>query len=276
LSVRAVPKQWYRIEQNAIGDAADIYIFDEISPWGVTASDFVAELDGIRAASINVHVNSPGGDVYDGIAIFNSLRNHPATVTAYIPGIAASIATVIAMGADRIVIAPHAKMMIHEAWAMSAGNASDFAKMAERLEATSENIAAIYSERAGQDTAYWRDLMRAETWYTDKQAVEAGLADEVGRSNDQNALRQAAAFDLSIFRYGEQEAARLREEASVAAPEEAPEPVDEPVEEPVTEETTEEPEVETPPAAESWIVVEARRLADEKAEMDAALAAVKL
>jgi hypothetical protein len=103
-------------------------------------------------------------------------------------------------------------MMIHEAWGMSMGNASDMAKMAERLEATSENIASIYAERAGETTEYWRNLMRAETWYTDQQAVDVGLADDVGRAGDKNALKQAALFDLHRYRHGEREAARLMAE----------------------------------------------------------------
>ena len=205
-------RPWYRIE-NAAAQAADVFILDEISPYGVTAQDFIGEMSGITAPTINLHLNTPGGDVFDGIAIYNALKGHPAHVHAFIPGIAASIGTVIAMAADTITIAPHARMMIHEAWGGVMGNAKDMAKMADRLEATSDNIASIYAERAGQDTAYWRELMRAETWYTDQQAVDAGLADEVGRSGDTGALKQAALFNLGIYRYGEREAARLRDEA---------------------------------------------------------------
>lgn len=222
------PRQWFRIEQNA-ADSADVYIFDEISPWGVTANDFIREVSTLRQPRLNLHINSPGGDVFDGVAIFNALKAHPSEVHAYIPGLAASIATVIAMAADSITIAPHARMMIHEAWGLVMGNAADMQKMAERLEATSENIAAIYAERGDHDASHWRDLMREETWFTDQQAVDAGLADEVGRP-DGEALKQAALFDFSRFQHGEREAARLRAEA-------APEPVeaaDEP-QEPITE-----------------------------------------
>lgn len=208
-------RQWFSIE-NASADVAEVSIFDEISPWGITAQDFISAIKGITAPVVNMHLNTPGGDVYDGIAIYNEIRNHPATFRAYIPGLAASIGTVIAMAADEITIAPHARMMIHDAWAMAAGNAEDMAKLADRLEATSENIAAIYAERAGGEPADWRALMKAETWYTDKQAVDAGLADSVGRSNDAKALRNAALFDLSRFRQGDREAARLREEYILA------------------------------------------------------------
>lgn len=222
-----MPSRWYSI-QNATGDVAELSIFDEVSPWGVTARDFVTDLSQVTARQINLHLNTPGGDVYDGIAIFNALKDHPAHVKAYIPGLAASIGTVIAMAADEITIAPHARMMIHDAWAMAAGNAEDMSKLAERLEATSENIASIYAERAGGSPADWRALMKAETWYTDQQAVDAGLADAVGRSNDTKALRNAALFDLSRFRQGDREAALLRADVIRSLPE------------------TSEPQVETP------------------------------
>jgi ATP-dependent protease ClpP protease subunit len=252
------PRQWFRIE-HASAEAAELFIFDEISPWGVTAADFVRELVGLPHPVLNLHLNTPGGDVFDGLAIFNALVNHPATVNVYIEALAASIGTVIAMAGDRIVIAPHARMMIHEAWGVVMGNASDMAKMAERLAATSDNIAAIYSERAGGEVAGWRDLMREETWYTDQQAVAAGLADEVGRSND-DALKQAASFDLSIFRHGEREAARLRAEVTPEEPEDAPVEVSD--EDPPSDITTEEPtEPETVEVEPRAIEITRERLA---------------
>lgn len=199
---------WYSIE-HAAADVAEVSIYDEISPWGVTAQDFAREIGSISAPVVNLHLNTPGGDVFDGFAIYNAIKGHPSTFHAFIPGICASIGTVIAMAADRVVIAPHARMMIHEAHAMTAGNARDMAKMAERLEATSQSIAETYAERAGGTAEDWRELMKAETWYTDAQAVRAGLADEVGRAGDMQAIKQAALFDLSRFRHGEREAALL-------------------------------------------------------------------
>lgn len=212
------PRQWFSIE-HAAAEVAEVSIFDEISPWGVTAQDFVSEIAKITAPTVKLHLNTPGGDVYDGIAIYNAIKDHPSTFNAYIPGLAASIGTVIAMAADSIVIAPHARMMIHDAWAHAAGNAEDMAKLAERLEATSQNIASIYAERSPEKSAdEWRALMKAETWFTDQGAVDAGLADEVGRSNDREPLKQAALFDLSRYRYGEREAAKLAVESADALP----------------------------------------------------------
>lgn len=190
---------WYRIENKA--ETAEVYIYDEIGYFGVTANDFVRDLRNISSDKINLHLNTPGGDVFDGIAIFNALKAHKATVNVVVDGLAASAGSFIAMAGDRIAMAPHSKMMIHEAFGLAIGNAEDMAKMAERLDATSENIAAIYAERAGKDAKHWRALMKAETWFTDQEAVTAGLADEVGRVIEDDRLRN---FDLSIFRNSEQ------------------------------------------------------------------------
>lgn len=192
---------WFKIEENAATESADIYIYDEIGYFGVTAKDFVKALSTVKQSQINLHLNTPGGDVFAGIAIYNALRNHSAKVTTYVDGLAASAGSFIAMAGDKIVMEPHSRMMIHEAFGLAIGNAEDMAKMAERLDASSQNIATIYAERSGKDADFWRAKMKAETWYTDQEAVDAGLADEVaGRTAPKNDL---ATFDLSIFRHGE-------------------------------------------------------------------------
>lgn len=191
---------WYSIKAKAGEDLAEVYIYDEIGYFGVTANDFVRDLKNITQGTINLHLNTPGGEVFDGIAIYNSLKAHKATVNVIVDGLAASIGSVIAMAGDRVSMAPHSKMMIHEAMAMAIGNAADMTKMAERLDATSQNIADIYAEKAGGDPAEWRSTMKAETWYTDQQAVDAGLADEISRRGDSSESNDLKVFDLSIFR----------------------------------------------------------------------------
>lgn len=210
-------RPWYRVENAASPEAADLHIFDEISHWGILADDFRQELDAVTAPTINLHLNSPGGYVDDGIAIYNILKAHPAQVNVYIPGIAASIATVIAMAGDRIVIAPHARMMIHNAWVMAQGDSEAFRDLAAQLDRSNQNIASIYSERAGGDIEHWLGLMKDTTWFSHDEAVSAGLADEVGRANDDSratalAARQVATFDLSRFRDGERMVARVATE----------------------------------------------------------------
>lgn len=190
-------RQWYRI-QNAADDptTADVWIYDEISWWGISAQSFVQELQAVAAATINLHLNSPGGDVFDGIAIYNALRYHPAKVVARVEGIAASIASVIAMAGDEVVMAPHATMMIHDPWAMVMGNAADLRKEADVLDQIGENIAGIYREQGGGKLKQWRDRMLEETWLSDQEAVDIGLADRI----DTGAEPAKAAFDLSMFR----------------------------------------------------------------------------
>ena len=139
----------------------------------------IAELRGITASQILLRVNSPGGSVTEGIAIANALRSHPASVTVQVDGIAASIASVIAMAGDRVRMMPNALLMVHDASGLCVGDAAEMIKMAELLDKISDNIASAYAARAGGTEAEWRQVMKEETWYRGEDAVEAGLADEV-------------------------------------------------------------------------------------------------
>lgn len=169
---------WYKITNNT-SVTTDIMIYDEIGYWGITAQDFVSELKGITSQNISLHLNSPGGEVFDGIAIYQALKSHAANVTITVDSLAASIASVIAMAGDKVVMAKNAQMMIHDGQSMCAGNAADMRYMVEQLDRASNNIASIYADRAGKGTQHWRSLMEAETWFDAESAVESGLADEV-------------------------------------------------------------------------------------------------
>lgn len=170
--------RWYEIK-NLAADSAVVSIYDEIGGWGVTASEFVSDLKGITARSITLNINSPGGDVFDGLAILNALRQHTAQINVVIDGMAASAASFIAMAGDSIKIAPNAMMMIHDASGLCVDNAQGMREMADLLDKTSQNIASIYQSRAGGTVEDWRAAMQAESWYTDQEAVDAGLADEI-------------------------------------------------------------------------------------------------
>jgi len=187
---------WYSIK-NLADESADVFVYDEIGAFGITAGAFIKDLQGITAGKLNLHINSPGGDVFDGLAIYSALKEHAAEVTVYVDALAASIATVIAMAGDRVIMARHSSMMIHDAFGMAVGTSEDMTKMAERLDVVSDQIASVYQERvAGSKTSTWRNRMKAETWYTDEQAVAAGLADEVGKPSG---IRNT--FDLSKFKH---------------------------------------------------------------------------
>ncbi|MGA5116861.1 head maturation protease, ClpP-related [Streptomyces pseudogriseolus] len=183
---------WFAIK-NITTDTASMAIYDEIGAWGVTASDFVNELNSVAAKRINLSISSPGGDVFDGLAILNALRQHPATVEVTIDGLAASAASFIAMAGDTIRIAPQAMVMIHDASGVVIGNAEDMLDMADLLDKTSDNIAAVYAQRAGGTVEDWRAAMKAETWYSDQEAVDAGLADEILSSGTSDAAPTNAA-----------------------------------------------------------------------------------
>ena len=240
------PGSWYRIDNKAGADAAEILLYDEIGLWGVSAGDFVRDLQAIKAKAIDLRLNTPGGEVFDGLAIYGALCRHAATVTVHVDGLAASIASVIAMAGDRILVDRYAQMMIHEAHTFAGGDAGALHAMGDLLDEYSGNIADIYAQRAGGTVAGWRERMRAETWYSADEAVAAGLADEVSGSAADPRRQMAARWDLSMFGY----AGRERAPAPVAEAPATPVgvPADVPAETPPTEPAPPETPVEPSPA----------------------------
>ncbi|MEE4546470.1 head maturation protease, ClpP-related [Streptomyces sp. V4-01] len=189
--------------RNAAADEAELLIYDEIdSWWGVAAADVIAVLATITAPRLRVRVNSPGGSVFEGLAIANALRSHPANVTVQVDGLAASIASVIALAGDQLVMMPNSMLMIHDASGLCMGDASDMQQMGVVLDKISDNIAGAYAAKAGGTTESWRGTMRAETWYLPDEAVAAGLADEAVAAtpaDDDPAMR--ANWDLTAYGY---------------------------------------------------------------------------
>lgn len=181
---------------------AKLHLYDPIDSWGgswgVSANEFKDALETVKdAKQINLHINSPGGEVFEGVAILNQLRAHAANVTAVVDGIAASAASFIACGADQTLMARNSQMMIHDASGLVIGNAEDMTQFAGVLNKISDNIASIYSDKAGGTVKDWRKAMLNETWYSDSEAVSAGLADEVDGGSE--AVENA--FDLSMFKH---------------------------------------------------------------------------
>ena len=158
----------------AKGSEAEIYLYGDVGDsWfgGVTAKQFADDLKAAgKVDNIHLHINSPGGDVFDGLSIYRLLVDHKAKVIVHIDGLAASIASVIALAGDRVVMQPHSQMMIHNPWALCVGDAADMREAAERLDRHSDNIASVYAERGGGDVKHWRELMQAETWFTAAEA----------------------------------------------------------------------------------------------------------
>lgn len=202
-------KTTVRAEAPTVGNrepgVAVLRLYDPIDSWGefwgVSAKEFAQVLDdlGEDVTTIRLHINSPGGEVWDGLAILNALRQHPARVQVVVDGIAASAASFIAMAGDEVLMAPNSELMIHDAWGLCMGNAADMQRTADYLAHESDNIAQAYAGRAGGTAAEWRELMREETWFTAEEAVTAGLADRVLDGTPEAATEAKARFDLSMY-----------------------------------------------------------------------------
>lgn len=184
---------WFQVS-NLAKDTAEILIYDEIGSWGIGAKDFITAFPK-NATNVVISMNSAGGDVFDGLAIFNHLLNSPAKVTVKIDGLAASIASVIAMAGDEVIMAENAMMMIHNPWTLSVGTAADMRKSADLLDKTKKGLVNAYTMRTGMSDEEVSVLMDAETWMTAEEAVEMGFADTITEP-----VKIAASFDLSKFR----------------------------------------------------------------------------
>jgi ATP-dependent protease ClpP protease subunit len=196
------------------GDTAVIRLYDVIDSWGgywgVSAKEVADTLDtlGDDVANIHLHINSPGGEVFEAVAILNLLRSHKASVTGIVDGLAASAASFIAVGCDETVMAENSQLMIHDAWGICIGNAADMTSMSDLLAHLSDNIASIYASKSDTDVAGWRAAMLAETWYSADEAVDAGLADRAGALDEDDGDvvpiekdDDDDPFDLSVFKF---------------------------------------------------------------------------
>lgn len=187
--------RWYTISNLAGGAPVQVTIYDEIGFFGVTAGEFLADLDGI-AGDVEMHINSPGGDIYEGLTIYNRLKARKGTIHVVIDGLAASAASFIAMAASpgMLEMAPRSELMIHNGFTMAIGDANDLRKAADLVERKTADIADIYAERSGKPAAYWLGKMADETWLSAKQAVAEGLADKItGQDASSNA------WDLTVY-----------------------------------------------------------------------------
>lgn len=170
---------WFRMKVGHKSDA-DIYIYDEIGFWGVTAKQFVSDLNALgNITHINLHINSPGGDVFEGIAIFNALKNHGASITVYVDGVAASMASVIAMVGDPVIMPENAFMMIHKPWGVSGGDADDMRDYADLLDKVESVLLPAYAQKTGKTTDEIAAMLADETWMSGAECLAHGFADQV-------------------------------------------------------------------------------------------------
>ena len=187
-------EKWYNIQNKASG-ITDVYIFDEIGTYGVTAQAFINDIKDLKDTPINLRINSLGGDVFDGMAMYNVIKRREARTTVYIEGIAASIATIIALGADEVVMAENSLFMIHNAWGGTMGEAKDMRKTAETLDKISSELTDIYRKKTGLSNDVLAEMMDAETWLNADEAYELGFVDTISDS-----IKVAAKYDVSKFK----------------------------------------------------------------------------
>ena len=168
-------------------NSADLYLYIEIAEWGGgysahSAQSFKRELDALgEIDTLNVYINSPGGDVFEGNAIYNMLKRKKYTVNVYIDGLAASIASIIAMAGNKIIMPSNAMMMVHNPWTYSIGNASDLRKTADDLDKITLSLREVYIDRSNGklDEETITSLLDNETWLTAQECYDYGLCDEI-------------------------------------------------------------------------------------------------
>lgn len=189
-------------------DEATIYLYDMIvdseadAEWygGVSAEAFVKQLAQLEASTIHLRVNSPGGSVFGGRAMENALRQHKANVIAHVDGLAASAASFVIMGADKIEMAQGAFLMIHKAWNIVWGNADDMRQQADLLDQIDGSLAQTYATRTGISVDKITSMMAEETWIEAASAVEQGFADSVAEST-RKSDGATNAWDLAAFNH---------------------------------------------------------------------------
>lgn len=200
--VRTIKKFWEIKAAKNDANTGEIYIYSEISStqfWGdeVTAQTFKADLDELGDVStLNIYINSPGGSVFEGNSIYNIIKRHIAHVNVYVDGLAASIASVIAMSGDAIFMPANAMMMIHNPWTLAQGNADELRKQADDMDRIRESLIEAYLGKAGEklDRDRLIALLDAETWLTAQECFELGLCDSI------EAPKQVAAkVDAKLF-----------------------------------------------------------------------------
>lgn len=185
-------KKWYRME--AKNDVADVFIYDEIGWFGVSAQEFVKDLNALNVKTVRLHLNTPGGSVFDGVAIYNALKQHAAKVETYIEGLAASSGSIVALAGDTVYMAENAFYMIHEPYVLAIGDSNELRKTADVLDKIRDTMVTTYIKASGSDEEQIKQWIADETWFTAEEAKAAGFVDEITEE-----VEAAAGYDLSVY-----------------------------------------------------------------------------
>jgi len=200
----------FRVDiENAIIDARGLVEESYPESTGFGSDDFINAFADLKGRDVTIILNSPGGVVSEGLSIFNQIEAHNGSVTVVIDAVAASIASVIAMAAETVIMRRKSQLFIHDPWTVAMGNAAGFRTVADHLDGLAREIADVYAERAnsrGKESTMndWLDLMQAETWFTAEQAIEAGIADQIAspaarESMEDDGETAAATDDLTAI-----------------------------------------------------------------------------
>lgn len=185
---------WFEFKASAEAPESDLYLYGEVGGWGASAAEFIDVLSQRKDQRINLHIHSPGGSVFEGHAIFNALRLHPGGITTWVDGIAASMASVIAMAGNPVKIASNGFLMIHNPWSEAAGGSEEMRKQADVLDKLKDSLVKIYADKSGMAEDEISAAMDAETWLNAEEAVAFGLADEIFQG-----MKAAAKIDVSAI-----------------------------------------------------------------------------
>ena len=241
-------KTWYNRKSD---DSIDIT--DDIGGFGVSAKSFLNDMRAVKGDTINLSINSPGGDVFAGVAIYNALRSSGKKVNVKVLGLAASAASLIAMAGDEIEMPENAMMMIHNPWSFAMGDADELRATADVLDKIGGSLVGTYAARTGKDEDEIKALLDAETWMTAQEAVDMGFATKVTP-----ALQARASFDLDRLPEAARKVYALAQEGQDVDPEHPDGP-------------GEESEDESHGSVDSGVGVPAPTHADQVVEVSAAL-----
>ena len=186
---------WYNIK-NLSETSTEVIIYDEIGAWGVDSKSFIEEVKEISTENVVLRINSPGGSVIDGLSIHDAIKRMPQKVTAQIEGLAASIASIIALGADEVTMSENSLFMIHNVWGGETGGAKEMRRAADLMDKMGERLVNIYVGRTGKEESEIRTWMDEETWFTAEEALEAGFINHI-----EEPIALAAKFDLNKLNY---------------------------------------------------------------------------
>lgn len=197
-------------------DPATLSIYDEIGFWGVQAKDFIKDLSAVKSKVLNVEINSPGGDVFAGLAIYNALKGSGKEIVVKVMGVAASAASLVMMAGDKRIMPKNTFTMVHNPWSFAMGNADELRETADTLDKIGDSLQATYVAATGQSADKIKELLSKDTWLTAEESLELGFATEV--IDD---VKAKAAFDMD--RADLPEAVK-----AIYAKSEVPDPVDPP------------------------------------------------